>query len=327
VSPKNISLKVKLLGGFIIVSCLVFVICVISINATTKIVSLFEDVVHNNFQRYTALLAIKSDANEIINQTLTLVLQESESALDADSLNQQKNEIIARVEKVDQNINIYENSIQAAGDAPKLSNLSDMTDTVIDNAFVLLSLHEQRASTAAILASQKELIENQQILKAEIDTIVEKELSIIEEEDRKVDETVESTISDVYIVSLMTVLFAIATAFLISIPIVRKISKLRNAASEVAKGNFQVRLKDTSHDELGELATSFNQMTQKLQEVNEQNKKSTEELNNKSEELSQKMAETERINKLMMGRELKMIELKKEIEELKKQNSGKEKKT
>lgn len=70
-------------------------------------------------------------------------------------------------------------------------------------------------------------------------------------------------------------------------------------------------------DEIGTLYRAFNEMINKLnahhQDLEQQIKEKTKQLNAKLEEL-------EEFNKLMIGRELKMIELKKEIEKLKIQN-------
>ncbi|MEK7571223.1 MAG: ATP-binding protein [Patescibacteria group bacterium] len=280
-SPKNLSLQVKLLGGFLVISSLVVITSLISVNAANHIVGLFENVVHGEFQRYNALLAIKSETNEIINQTLILALQESESAVNTLSHDEQKNEILAKVEEVERNIDIYTRNIQEDPQekVATITNLSVMTDIVIDNSFQLLSLQEQKASSAAILTMEGTLLESQKDLREEIDTVVQKELTLIEAEDRALEETVGQTIMNVYIISFMAILIAIAAAFLFSIPIVSKIRKLGNAAAEVAKGNLGVRLNDHAHDELGQLATSFDQMTQTLQEVNEQKEKNAAALN------------------------------------------------
>lgn len=52
-------------------------------------------------------------------------------------------------------------------------------------------------------------------------------------------------------------------------------------------------------------------------EIEEYTKKMAMELHNKTQELEVRIDELERLNKTMVGRELKMIELKNEIEELK----------
>jgi nitrogen fixation/metabolism regulation signal transduction histidine kinase len=56
--------------------------------------------------------------------------------------------------------------------------------------------------------------------------------------------------------------------------IVAAIDGLSNAAQRVGKGDFSVRLPVREQDQLGILASSFNQMTQDLETLREQEKRS-----------------------------------------------------
>ena len=58
-----------------------------------------------------------------------------------------------------------------------------------------------------------------------------------------------------------------------------------------------------------------------LLETREKLEYSLEELKNKNIEFQKKVAELELLNNIMIGREIKMIELKNEIEEIKKQTA------
>ena len=55
-------------------------------------------------------------------------------------------------------------------------------------------------------------------------------------------------------------------AFIISRTLSKPLIKLKNAANTIAKGNFDVRTKITTSDEIGELSHAFDSMAQKLQE-------------------------------------------------------------
>lgn len=55
-------------------------------------------------------------------------------------------------------------------------------------------------------------------------------------------------------------------AFIISRTLSKPLIKLKNAANTIAKGNFEVRTKITTSDEIGELSHAFDSMAQKLQE-------------------------------------------------------------
>jgi signal transduction histidine kinase/CheY-like chemotaxis protein len=81
-------------------------------------------------------------------------------------------------------------------------------------------------------------------------------------------------------VTVLSVLLVIVFAYLISKPIV----KLKNAANEVSKGNLDTKVKFKSNDELGQLAESFNRMTENL-------KKSRETIENNTRTLEKKVAQ------------------------------------
>ena len=94
------------------------------------------------------------------------------------------------------------------------------------------------------------------------------------------------------------------------------IKKLAEAARKISEGDLEARAEVSSKDEVGKLAESFNEMASKLkgsyEGLGRQVKDRTRILNEKFEEL-------ERFTKLSVGRELKMIELKKRIGELEEQ--------
>jgi methyl-accepting chemotaxis protein len=125
-------------------------------------------------------------------------------------------------------------------------------------------------------------------------------------------------LSSILISFLAEVAVGIALYFVIT-HFTKPISALVEGTKIVAEGNLDYQLSASSDDELGVLASGFNSMTAKL-------KTSYSDLENKvkqrTEELNQKLEELERMNKLMVGRELKMTEMKNEIEELKKKTGS-----
>ncbi len=96
--------------------------------------------------------------------------------------------------------------------------------------------------------------------------------------------------------------------------IVRPITDLTTVTEEISAGNLDKRVKITSQDEIGTLGNAFNNMAEKLQSLYTGLEQQVKE---RTVVLEEKTAELEKMNKLMVGRELKMIELKKEIATLK----------
>lgn len=146
---------------------------------------------------------------------------------------------------------------------------------------------------------------------------------------------------------LFVVLFSSLLLYFIIKNIIRPIDNLTVAAKKAASGDLSVRVNATSMDEIGYLTSVFNDLLivvenfkndaeenqKKLEQLNlvleskvEERTKELEEIRNNLEalveqrtaELQQKLIELERFRDLTVGRELKMIELKKKLGELSK---------
>lgn len=94
----------------------------------------------------------------------------------------------------------------------------------------------------------------------------------------------------------------------------KPLNVFKNTAKEIIKGNLEARVNISNKDEIGEFAADFNKMTQNL---SDSIKNIEKEVNNKTKDLEKALVDSEKLNKLMVGRELEMIRLKKEIADLK----------
>ena len=115
--------------------------------------------------------------------------------------------------------------------------------------------------------------------------------------------------------------------------ITKPLDKLAKGAEIIGKGDLKHRIDVKSKDELGELATAFNHMSKDLKESQTEIEKYSKGLENIVEErtnkLKEKIEDLEKFSRLTVGRELRMVELKKmntELEKkLKKHEPGDEK--
>lgn len=102
------------------------------------------------------------------------------------------------------------------------------------------------------------------------------------------------------------------TGYLQSKSIVKPIKRLHESMVEVKEKNLYVKTEVISHDEVGEMAETFNEMVGNLESYRTSLEEKVKE---KTLSLEEKMTELEEINKLMVGRELVMIDLKKKLKE------------
>ena len=115
---------------------------------------------------------------------------------------------------------------------------------------------------------------------------------------------------------LLVMIFAITIAVAIGIysiltinSIAKPIAKLHEGTEIIEKGNLDYKVGSSAKDEIGQLSRSFDKMTLSLsREINE-HKRAEETLRRKTKKL-------ERFIKTVVGREEKMIELKKKIKKI-----------
>lgn len=104
--------------------------------------------------------------------------------------------------------------------------------------------------------------------------------------------------------------------------IVRNIRKIQRGVASVQDGKYDMHVSIKSKDEMGDLADALNTMADTVSEsqakLEATVQKRTEQLKEANTKLNTKLESTERFNKILVDRELRMVELKKELEELKK---------
>lgn len=138
----------------------------------------------------------------------------------------------------------------------------------------------------------------------------------------------------VFIIFSFSVLLIIIIAFLFTRSVVKPITQLTDATKEISKGDLNVKVDIKTLDEIGQLASAFNKMVEELKhsrkQLSEYNKtlekeveERTKELKKSKEELEAKVEELERFSKVSVGRELKMIELKRKIKKLEERSKNK----
>ncbi|HLG25110.1 MAG TPA: HAMP domain-containing protein [Candidatus Nanoarchaeia archaeon] len=123
----------------------------------------------------------------------------------------------------------------------------------------------------------------------------------------------------VFIVMGIAICF-ILISLLLNKLILRDIYQLKKSTIEIQKGNLDAKIEVNSKDEIGELAGAFESMRlaiKKQQDELEGYSKNLErKVEDRTQELRTKNEELEKFNKIAVGRELKMLELKNKIAEL-----------
>jgi len=120
------------------------------------------------------------------------------------------------------------------------------------------------------------------------------------------------------IVTLIMITFFIVLLFLINKFVLHRLIKLKDEVYHISDNNdFSRKIDEGEDDEIGDLILIINKMFEKIKISSEKELKFSELDKIANEKIKNRMEEINKLNKLMVGRELKMIELKKENAKLK----------
>jgi methyl-accepting chemotaxis protein len=142
-------------------------------------------------------------------------------------------------------------------------------------------------------------------------------------------------------ITILVILVGIVIFLVLTNKLMKPIGLLRKGAEIIGRGDLGYRLNIKTGDEIEELSNSFNQMAKDLgkshaalqelktvleikvkartKELRELTENLEEQVKERTRELQERVNELEKFHKLTIGRELKMIELKKEIKGLKRE--------
>jgi methyl-accepting chemotaxis protein len=150
---------------------------------------------------------------------------------------------------------------------------------------------------------------------------------------------------DNIILSIFGSLFLMLLLLFFLRTVIKPLNQLTDACEQIRKGNLEIKIKNHYRTEIGELIDTFNKMVSELNKskltmeeakdvleirVRARTRQLRELLENQEEtikartkELEERVKELERFRRLTVGRELKMMELKKELKNAPKGEVGK----
>lgn len=182
--------------------------------------------------------------------------------------------------------------------------------------------HECLRDVAALLeaGTGKDLIDK---VRAEFNSFIKMEEELTAQRYAAARQTTLHTKNITLLLVVFSVIFGTTVAVLSIRTIISSIGKLLNGTKIIGAGDLTHRIEIKSKDEIGELAVAFNQMVDNRQQIeckfhaaNQQLQVSQKQVENTNRQLQDNIEELERFNRLMIGREGRIIEIKKEVNAL-----------
>lgn len=148
-----------------------------------------------------------------------------------------------------------------------------------------------------------------------------------------------SMIEQTLLILILSITLSLVGVAVVAQSLIEPLKKLEEGVEGVRRGDLRSKIKIKTRDEIGRLSACFNQVVDlfrkqafleeekevleirvqaRTRELQEMNQRLEKEVQKRTKEMKRKMEEYETINKLMVGRELKMVKLKKQLAKAKK---------
>ncbi len=274
----------KLILGFLAIAVITGVVGYIGFHSSREITEIYDEIVDETTPALLALGEIKANVNRIQQEAVSIALMQFglEQTVEAEKELEELQETKEILEK-------WEAEFAKVAENEKEKEFVEQIDrheeVLYSAAMSLVNAAREGKNIQDILALKEELEEKEDSFNELIATVITNEIKDLHQGDEAADKLASRATSLIIAVSLVAVILAIAGGYFISRTISNPITKLRDAAIQLGKGDLHSRAHVKSKDEVGVLAASFNKMADEIQRRNEELQTMNEELQSTNEEL------------------------------------------
>jgi signal transduction histidine kinase len=274
----------KLIIGFLAIAAIVGVVGYIGFQSSREITGIYNEIVDETAPALLALGEIKANVNRIHQETVSLALLQLESGQTAEAEKE-----LMDLREAEETLEKWKAEFAKVAENEKEKEFVEQIDeykkAIYSVAMSLVNATREGESKQNILALKEEFEEKEESFNDFIAKVIEHEMNDLHQGDEAADELASRATSLIIVASLVAVVLAMAGGYFISRTISNPISKLKDAAIEIGRGDLSKRAQVESKDEVGVLAVSFNQMAEEIQKRNEELQTMNEELRSTNEEL------------------------------------------
>ncbi len=157
---------------------------------------------------------------------------------------------------------------------------------------------------------------------SDVDKFVSDQERLVEELLITQENLIENFIRTFFVIIVFIALFSIISGVILFRSILNPIRALHRGIEIIEKGNLDYKVGTLAEDEIGRLSRSFDKMTRAIKESRADVDRKVEEqvkiIREQKEKVERTKERMEKMNKLLVGREIKMTELKEKLRKRKK---------
>lgn len=254
----NINIGKRLLIGFGFTVLLLIVINVLSLINLNNLNTDVDHVVKEKFPQTVWANNIINNVNLIARAIRNVYLQE-----DPNEQRKERDRIDKAKDIITQNMDSLKNSLDDEG-LKILSTVGEKRDKYISARNSMFNLLDNGYRTEALGLLFTDVRETQAAYFESVSLLINHTTKTVNEYGEEANSTYNTAIIITIILSLLSIGFVIFASLLITKSITKPVITLNDAAQRVAKGELRVNVDIHSTDEVGQLATSFNAMSDKI---------------------------------------------------------------
>jgi len=257
---KNISLRLKLTMAFLLLTAVLVGVSCYQVISTQHVKDLFSNLVDQDFARLSALNGIElSSANlrdkrveyqqDVTNKAVDKALTQKELVTAQIEDLQTKTQLYISLTKID-NPNVKQETVDAIGASSK---------AVISSTLTVVNGSNTTDVQNALRSSQTKL-------DVAISEASNADHLGIEVEHRDIIQSTTFVLWTIVGLAMGASLIALLVGTSVAGWVANSLARLRNGAERIANGDFSQTISHTSNDEIGQLAETFNHMSERLKE-------------------------------------------------------------
>ncbi|MDO9634601.1 MAG: MCP four helix bundle domain-containing protein [Paludibacter sp.] len=325
----KLNLQTKLIGSFVIILLMTAVVGLVCLHTTGKIQSQLENTVENDVKPANIMGDVARRVGFVRANSLLHLLNSS-----IDEMDRYESESADLIARVNTDLNTLEYTFEDQATLAKLAEFRGAWNAYLriwSEQVVPLS-QANRDEEAFALARKKGaggMAAREAMFR--LDELHDVNVSAANNRLELTDQDIRKSRFILSIVILMTILLGLAFSIKQSSLIAGAVKIVSKAAKLVAAGDLDQKVSIKTGDEIESMADFFNtmvgnmkKMVEKMQQEITEHQRAEEELKKHrehleelvEEELHKRLKELEIFNRISVGRELRMVELKKEINEL-----------
>ncbi|MCJ7615830.1 MAG: PAS domain S-box protein [Desulfobacterales bacterium] len=262
----------RLIAGYLAAAFLVAAIGYLGIIMTSTAKEGFSMATNHTIPKIKALEVLKFAGLRIVSSTSEFGFIRAEKEVIGQKIAQTEKE---EEQLIEQGIKLYSDALKEYEDLLKRFSSEDgglLQDNrkkglrLQQSSKELVGLKSQGVSGLEVLEKKEVFERNENAFLAALDVAISSEEHEFLRKKAELEFSMESHRNLGIAATIISVIAAIIVGTFISRSVSTPIKKLKDATVDISKGNLGVRIDIDAKDEIGVLATSFNQMTQVLQE-------------------------------------------------------------